>query len=82
MAIKIDLEKAYDKLNWNFIGNTLEDIDMLRNFINLIWHCISSTSVPLQVFGCFGMGKFLMNFLHLEESVKATQFALLFCALY
>lgn len=26
MAIKIDLEKAYDKLKWTFVKSTLEDI--------------------------------------------------------
>lgn len=42
MAIKIDLEKAYDRLSWPFIKDTLEDIGFPGNFINLIWHCISS----------------------------------------
>nr|KYP54028.1 Retrovirus-related Pol polyprotein LINE-1 [Cajanus cajan] len=42
MAIKIDLEKAYDRLNWNFIKDTLLDIGLPSSFINLVWACISS----------------------------------------
>lgn len=32
MAIKIDLEKAYDKLKWDFIKGTLMDIGLPNNF--------------------------------------------------
>nr|KYP70239.1 Putative ribonuclease H protein At1g65750 family [Cajanus cajan] len=42
MAIKIDLEKAYDRLNWNFIKETLEDIGFPLKIIELIWNCIST----------------------------------------
>lgn len=43
LAIKIDLEKAYDRLSWNYIKETLEDIGFPPNFIQLIWQCISSS---------------------------------------
>jgi Reverse transcriptase (RNA-dependent DNA polymerase) len=36
MAIKVDLEKAYDRLRWTFIRETLEDIGLPSNLINLI----------------------------------------------
>lgn len=42
MAVKIDLEKAYDRLNWEFIRDTLQDIGLPEGFINLTWECISS----------------------------------------
>nr|KYP49983.1 LINE-1 reverse transcriptase isogeny [Cajanus cajan] len=45
MAIKIDLEKAYDRLNWLFIKETMEDIRMPHKTIELIWSCISSTKL-------------------------------------
>lgn len=47
MAIKLDLEKAYDRLNWSFIKETLEDIGLPGEFINLIWHCISSPKLRI-----------------------------------
>ncbi|WJX67493.1 hypothetical protein P8452_51955 [Trifolium repens] len=43
MAVKVDLDKAYDRLRWEFILDTLKDIGFEENFINLIYHCISSS---------------------------------------
>lgn len=42
MAINIDLEKAYDRLNWLFIRETLEDIGIPSRMVDMIWHCVSS----------------------------------------
>lgn len=36
MTIKIDLEKAYDRLRWDFIWDTLHDIVCPDNFINIV----------------------------------------------
>jgi hypothetical protein len=38
MAVKVDLDKAYDILHWEFILDTLKDIGFEENFINLIYH--------------------------------------------
>ena len=45
MEIKIDLEKVYDRLSWAFVRDTLQDIACPENFINIIWHCISSSKM-------------------------------------
>lgn len=42
MAIKIDLEKAYDRLNWGFINIGCPD-----NIVDIIWWCIPSPSMHL-----------------------------------
>lgn len=42
MAIKIDLKKAYDRLSWDFVRSTLQDIGMPSNYVDLVWHCIST----------------------------------------
>lgn len=44
VAIKIDLEKAYDRLNWNFIHHCLSSLGIDNHFISIIMSCISSSS--------------------------------------
>ncbi|XP_074287668.1 uncharacterized protein LOC141612819 [Silene latifolia] len=47
MAIKIDLEKAYDRLRWDFIEHTLTDMNLPILFINTIMECVSTTSMQI-----------------------------------
>ena len=47
MAIKLDLEKAYDHLSWHFIVDSLKDLGLNNHFINLVWHYISSVSTNI-----------------------------------
>lgn len=44
MVVKIDLEKAYDKLEWSFIRDVLVKINLPQNLIKLILSCVSSSS--------------------------------------
>lgn len=52
MALKIDLEKAYDKLEWNFIKKALEHINLPPKFIKWIMMCIQSVSYDITINGC------------------------------
>ena len=47
MAIKVDLEKAYDMLRWEFIHETLIDVRLPSDLINVTMRCISSPSMQL-----------------------------------
>ena len=47
MAIKLDLDKAYDKLNWNFIRNTLIDMRLPQVMVDVIMRCITSCSMRI-----------------------------------
>ena len=48
MVIKVDLEKAYNRLDWEFLCDTLEDVILDSNLIELIWHCISSPLMRIR----------------------------------
>lgn len=52
MAIKVDLEKAYDWIRWEFVEDTLNDVSFSHNFIRVIIHCISSCTMQLLQNGC------------------------------
>ena len=41
MVLKIDLEKAYDKLEWSFIREILIRVNLLEDLIDIIMRCIS-----------------------------------------
>ena len=43
VAIKLDLEKSYDRLEWSFIQETLEFFHMPQTLITFIMNMISST---------------------------------------
>ena len=51
MAVKIDLEKAYDKLEWSFIRDVLVKINLPQNLIDLIMSCVSSSSSSIMFNG-------------------------------
>jgi hypothetical protein len=47
LAAKVDLEKAYDRVNWEFFYNTLEHLGFLEGTVRLIMFCVQSTSLTL-----------------------------------
>ena len=47
MALRIDLEKTFDRLEWSFIREVLVHFDFPSNLIAIIMDCISSTSVSV-----------------------------------
>ena len=47
MAIKIDLEKAYDWLEWSFIRDTLTLFKVPNQLITLIISYVSSSSISI-----------------------------------
>lgn len=51
MAIKIDLEKAFDRLEWGFIRQTLIYFKFPLDWILLIMSCISSSNLSILLNG-------------------------------
>lgn len=47
MAIKIDFEKAYDRLRWSFIHDSLIEMKLPQTMIKVIMQCISSAKLQI-----------------------------------
>ena len=47
MAIKVELEKAYDKVEWSFIREVLINANLPQNLVSLIMSCVSSVSTSI-----------------------------------
>lgn len=51
MLIKLDLEKAFDRLEWSFIYKVLRFFNFPPRTTNLIMHCITTSSIGMLVNG-------------------------------
>jgi len=47
MAIKLDLEKADDRIRWDFIQETLAQMRLPDQLIKVMMHCVSSCSLNI-----------------------------------
>lgn len=47
MAIKIDFEKAYDRLRWSFIRDTLQLMNLPILPVIVIMECITTASLQV-----------------------------------
>lgn len=44
IVLKIDLEKAYDRISWDFLRDTLTTVGFPDQFVRVIMGCVTSTS--------------------------------------
>ena len=51
VGIKLDIAKAYDSLEWDFIESTLKAMGFPNNIIHVIMHCIRSVSFSILLNG-------------------------------
>lgn len=51
MAIKLDLEKAYDRLEWSFIHRVLQAFQFPLKILKIIMNCITSPNTTILVNG-------------------------------
>ena len=52
LMFKIDLEKAYDRVNWDFLQLALNEFDFPPIIINLIMSYVMASSLSLLWNGC------------------------------
>lgn len=68
MITKIDLEKAYDHINWDFLQHVLKDVGFGHEMIHFVMHCTSDVSLSI-----YGTERFWRGFILQEASVKETR---------
>ncbi|XP_074300998.1 uncharacterized protein LOC141632342 [Silene latifolia] len=57
VLLKLDLQKAYDSIEWSFVSEMLEATGIPKKFIELLMNCVTSPSYSLslngEIFGLF-----------------------------
>ncbi|KAH9769616.1 reverse transcriptase domain-containing protein [Citrus sinensis] len=51
VALKLDISKAYDRIEWNFLKTTMQQLGFSANWVNLIMNCISTASFSVLING-------------------------------
>lgn len=44
IRVKVDIQKAYDMVDWNALMDILKALGFFERFINLVHHCLSTIS--------------------------------------
>lgn len=73
MALKIDMEKAYEQLRWDFIKDLLEEARLPSTLVRLIMQCVSSPIMQV-----LWKGTLLRNLFLLKGCVKMIRCPLIF----
>ncbi|GJS96768.1 putative RNA-directed DNA polymerase [Tanacetum coccineum] len=50
-AFKVDIQKAYDTVDWNFLRNVLINFDFYSRMISWIMECVTTTSFSISING-------------------------------
>ncbi|KAI9186851.1 hypothetical protein LWI28_021608 [Acer negundo] len=51
MAVKIDMNKAYERVEWPFLSAVIRKMNFPTSWINLVMDCISTTTLSFQLNG-------------------------------
>ncbi|XP_026378591.1 uncharacterized protein LOC113273032 [Papaver somniferum] len=77
MGIKIDMAKAFDRVNWEFLLQVLSQMGISSHWCNLIFQCISTTSMAVLVNG--SPGKLFKTSRGIRPGDPLSPYLFLFC---
>lgn len=52
MGIKIDMEKAYDRVKWKFLARVMKCFGFPNTWIHWVMQCVTTTSFSVLINGC------------------------------
>ncbi|KAH9651249.1 reverse transcriptase domain-containing protein [Citrus sinensis] len=49
VALKLDISKAYDRIEWNFVKHTMQKLGFSEKWVSLVMNCISTASFSVLI---------------------------------